>query len=93
MTKYYQTFLQLQNLQNMELKEKVVSESARIIREEIKSVTYRMPWPPTPKDLEVSNFTNPAYLDSFLVRLLGSEEGKVSDRVSRLKSSFGQDLT
>ena len=38
-TKYYQTFLQLQNLQNMELKEKVVSESAKIIREEIKSVT------------------------------------------------------
>ena len=92
-TKYYQTFLQLQNLQNMELKEKVVSESARIIREEIKNVTYRMPWPPTSKDLEVSNFTNSTYLDSFLVCLLGSEEGKVSDRVTRLKSSFGQDLT
>ena len=43
MTKYYRTFLQLQNLQNMELKEKLVSESARIILEEIKSVTYRMP--------------------------------------------------
>ena len=70
-TKFYQTFLQLQNLQNMELKEKVVSESA-------------MPWPPTPKDLEVSNFTNSTYLDSFVVRLLGSEEGKVSDRFSFL---------
>ena len=51
MTKYYRTFLQMQNLQHMELKEKVVSESARIIREEIKSVTYRMSWLLTPKDL------------------------------------------
>lgn len=92
-TKYYQTFLQLQNLQNMELKEKVVSESARIIREERKSVSYRMPWPPTAKDLEVSKFTNSTYLDSFLVCLLGSEESKVSDHVSRLKLSFGQYLT
>ena len=92
-TKYYHTFLQLQNLQNMELKEKLVSESARIIREEIKNVSYKMPWPPTPKDLEVSNFTNSTYLDSFLEGLLTSEEGQVSNRVSRLKSSFGQDLT
>ena len=32
-------------------KKGVVSESARIIREEIKIVTYRMSWPLTPKDL------------------------------------------
>ena len=69
----------------MELKEKVLSESAGIIRKEIKSVTYRMSWPPTPKDLEVSNFINLTYLGSFLVRLLGWEEGQVLDRVSRLK--------
>ena len=49
--------------------------------------------PPTPKDLEVFNFTNSTYLDSFLVCLLVSEEGQVSDQVSCLKSSFGQDLT
>ena len=44
---YYQTSLQLEKLQKMESKEKVVSESERIIREEIKNVSYRMSWPPT----------------------------------------------
>ena len=91
--KYYHTFAQLQNLQNMGLNEKVVSESARIIREEIKNVTYKMPWPPSPKDLEVSNFKNSTYLDTFLEGLLTSEQGQMSNRVSRLKLSFGQDLT
>ena len=40
---YYQTSLQLEKLQKMESKEKVVSESAKIIREEIKNVWYRIP--------------------------------------------------
>ena len=90
---YYQTSLQLEKLQKMESKEKVVSESARIIREEIKNVSYRMSWPPTSKDLDVNSFVNSTYLDMFLVNLLSSNDDRLSERVSRLKSSFGQDMT
>ena len=50
---YYQISLQLEKLQKMKSKEKVVSQSARIIREEIKNVSYRTSWPPTSKDLDV----------------------------------------
>ena len=50
---YYQTSLQLEKLQKMESKEKVVSQSARIIKEEITNVSYRISWPPTSKDLDV----------------------------------------
>ena len=90
---YYQTSLQLEKLQKMESKEKVVSESARIIREEIKNVSYRMSWPPTSKDLDVNSFVNSTYLDMFLVNLFSSDDDRLSERVSRLKSSFGQDMT
>ena len=50
---YYQISLQLEKLQKMKSKEKVVWQSARIIREEIKNVSYRMSWSPTSKDLDV----------------------------------------
>ena len=53
---YYQTSLQLRKLEKMESKEKVVSESQRIIREKIKNVSCRMSWPPTSKDLDVNSF-------------------------------------
>ena len=89
---YYQTSLQLEKLQKMESKEKVVSESARIIREEIKNVSYRMSWPPTSKDLDVNSFVNSTYLDVFLVSLLSSDDDRLSEKVSHLKSSLGQDM-
>ena len=90
---YYQTSLKLEKLQNGESKEKVVPESARIMRGEIKNVSYRISWPPTSNDLDVNNFVNSTYLDMFLVNLLSSDDDRLSERVSRLKSSFGQDIT
>ena len=77
----------------MESKEKVVSKSARIIREEIKNVLYRMSWPPTSKDLDVNSFINSTYLGMFLINLLSSDDERLSDRVSCLKSLFGQHMT
>ena len=50
---YYQTSVQLEKLQKMRSKEKVVSQSARIIRDEIKNVSYRMSRSPNSKDLDV----------------------------------------
>ena len=90
---YYQTSLQLEKLQKIESKEKVVSESANIIREEIKNVSYRISWPPTSKDLDVKSFVNSTYLDMFLFNLLSSDDDRLPERVSRLKSSFGQNMT
>ena len=77
----------------MESKETVVSEKARIVREEIKNVSYRMSWPPTSKDLDVNSFVISTYLDMFLVNLISSDDDRLFERVSRLKSSFGQDMT
>ena len=71
---YYQTSLHLEKLQKMESKEKVVSESSGIVTEEIKNVSYRMPWPPTSKELDVNSFINSTYLDIFLVNLLSSDD-------------------
>ena len=90
---YYQTSLELEKLLKTESKEKVISESARIIREEIKNVSYRMSWPPTSKDLNVNSFVNSTYLDVFLVSLLSSDDDRLSEKVSRLKSSLGEDMT
>ena len=90
---YYQTSLQLEKLQKMESKEKVVSESARIIREEIKNVSYRMSWPPTSKNMDVNSFVNSTYLDMFLVNLLSSDDDRLSERVSCLEPLFVQDMT
>ena len=51
-----------------------------------------MSWPPKTDELNMSNFINPPNLDQFLLTLL--YEGELeTDRVSQLKSSFGQDLT
>ena len=71
---YYQTSLHLEKLQKMESKEKVVSESSGIVTEEIKNVSYRMPWPPTSKELDVNSFINSTYLDIFLLNLLSSDD-------------------
>ena len=90
---YYQTSLKLEKLQKGESKEKVVPESARIMRGEIKNVSYRISWPPTSNDLDVNNFVNSTYIDMFLVNLLSSDDDRLSERVPRLKSSFGQDIT
>ena len=75
-------------------KEETVLLSANLIREEIKNLEYKMPWPPRPEDLKMSNFNNPPHLDSFLsILLAGNENDSLSNHVTHLKSSFGQDLT
>ena len=52
-----------------------------------------MPWPPTPNDLSVDNFTAPTLLRTFLQSLLtGKFTGKGSTRVRRLTASFSQDM-
>ena len=54
---------------------------------------YKMEWPPKADDLNVENFTLPTHLDSFLTNLLSPNTDVITDRVARLKLSFGQDLT
>ena len=71
----------------------IVLQSSRIIREEIKAIKSKMSWPPTPNDLDMWNFSNPTNLDLFLTMILnGKEDKEPTDRVARLKSSFGQDI-
>ena len=83
--------LKLQKYENMDTDQKVVLRCANIIREEIK---YKIPSTPGSKDLDMSNFVNSQYLDLFWETLLGSVDNYLlTDRVVRLKSSFGQDLS
>ena len=90
---YYDTLKKVKQLEKMDINEKMVVKTARVIKDEIRAIDYRMPWPPKPPDLNVLNFVNPQHLDLFLSTLLLSDSNKMTDRISRLKLSFGQDLT
>ena len=91
---FHEARTHLTKFENMDSKEKTVLRSENIIREEIKGLDYKMPWPPGPDNLKMSNFNNPPHLDSFLSMLLaGNVNTPLSNRVTCLKSSFGQDLT
>ena len=70
----------------------IVYQSGSIVRNEVKSMEYTMPWPPSPEDLNVFNFQLPTYLDSFLSILLSGNINMQSERVNRLKLSFAQDV-
>jgi len=90
----HQANSRLKGIERMNATEKVVLKCANIIKDEIRNIKYKMPWPPSPQDLEMSSFTNSKHLDSFLGTLLISDRtGKTTDGVRRLKQSFGQDLT
>ena len=90
---YYESVKMIQKLQSMDDAEKSVKNTAMIIRKDIKMMTYKMEWPPKADDLKVENFTLPTHLDSFLTNLLSTNTDVITDRVARLKLSFGQDLT
>ena len=70
--------------------EKNIISCAKLIRNEIKNSNYRMPWPPSTHDLNVNSFIPPVSLNLFLTNLITSEE--VNERISRLISSFNQDI-
>ena len=72
--------------------QKIITQAANIVKNEIKNVKYQMSWPPETDELNMPNFINPPNLDSFLLTLLNEGEPE-TNRASRLKSSFGQDLT
>ena len=48
-------------------------------------------WPPSPDELDMENFENPPQLDLFLKTLISVKDTAVTKRVSRLKSSFGEE--
>ena len=90
--KLYDANQRINHIEGMTSTQKIITQAANIIKDEIKNLKYQMSWPPRTDELNMSNFVNPPNLDSFLLTLL--EEGKPeTSRVSRLKSSFGQDLT
>ena len=83
----------IKSLQQTSSKESIVTE-CQDNQGEIKNIDYKMPWPPGPDDLYMSNFINPKILDKFLTTLLESNSNAPpTDRVNRLKSSLGHDLT
>ena len=71
--------------------EKIVTQAANIVKNEIKNWKGKLSWPPRVEELEMANFVNPPILDSFLLTLLKEGDTETS-RVSRIKSSIGQDL-
>ena len=63
----------------------------KFIKQEVSKLQDSLPWPPRPEDLYPEKFKIPESLDMFLSVLIG--DGKnYSNRQSRLKYSFAQDL-
>ena len=83
--------------ENETLKSRVLEDSAivtlcgKFIKQEVSKLQDSLPWPPQPEDLYPEKFKIPESLDMFLPVLIG--DGKsCSNRQSRLKYSFAQDL-
>ena len=75
----------------MNIEEKV-TKTAEIIREEIvKSPSSFSRWPPYPEEIDNKCVVIPALLQLFIETLL-SKNHPVSQRVSRLTNSIGQDI-
>ena len=64
--------------------QKIMTQAANIVKDEIKNLKYQMSWPPKTDELNMSNFINPPNLDSFLLTLLNEGEPE-TNRVSRLQ--------
>ena len=77
----------------MGAKEKIVSDSVRVIRQQIIDIKFSMQWPPKTDDLKVTNFNIPTLLNTFLTGVLVSTPEVVTDCIARLEMSFSQDLT
>lgn len=69
-----------------------VKNIAKTIRDEIKNIDYRMPWPPRADDLKVSTFNAPPLITAFMRNILNEHEDEVTVRTERLSLSFTQDL-
>ena len=90
-SKLYDSNLQIGHMENMTSSEKIITQAANIVKNEIKDWKGELSWPPKTDEFEMANFVNPPNLDSLLTNLL-KEGGAETSRVSRLKSSIGQDL-
>lgn len=90
--KLYEANKRISNIEGMVSTEKIVTQAANIVKNEIKNWKGELSWPPRVEELlEMANFVNPPILDSFLLTLLKEGDTETS-RVSRIKSSIGQDL-
>lgn len=88
----YKTKLKSKEFARLDEQDVIIYKSGSVIRNEVKNIDYEMPWPPLPDDLNVFNFVNPKYLDSFLSVLLTVNMNVASDGANRLKLSFAQGL-
>lgn len=89
--KCYELKQKINHIEGLTSEQKIVTQAANIVKNEIKNSEYQMSWPPTTDELDMSNFINPPNLETFLVTLFNDGDQE-SNRVSRWKSSFGQDL-
>ena len=83
---------ELVNIKKMSNDHQTVVYTGRLIRKEIRNINNVIPWPPKPKDLEVTNFKVSEFLNIFMNVVLGDRIECNSNRVERLKLSFSQDL-
>ena len=90
--KWYDANQRINQIEGMTSTQKIITQAANIVKDEVKNLKYQMSRPPKTDEFNMSNFINPPNLDSFLLTLLNKGEPETK-RVSRLKSSFGQDLT
>ena len=78
--KWYGANQRINQIEGMTSTQKIITQSANIVKHKIKNLKYQMSWPPKTDELN---------LDSFLLTLLNEGEPETNP-TSRLKSSFGQ---
>ena len=85
--------LRKEHIKTLSKHDKIVVHAADIVRKEIQGTTDQISWPPQANELRPEKINIGHFTDLFLNKLLSGEViPSRSQRVSRLKLSFGQDL-
>jgi hypothetical protein len=92
-TEYFEMKLKLEETLQQTKEEKMVFQTAKLLRKEIKGIEFKMPWPPSASDLSIEMFPVTNLLSKFYDHLLCEEpHDGLSNKTSWLKYSFAQDL-
>ena len=87
--KWYDANQRINHIEGTVSPQKIITQAASIVKDEIKNLKYQMSCPPKTDELNMSNFINPPNLDSFLLTLLNEGEPE-TNRVSRSSHLLGK---
>jgi len=90
---YFHLKLELEEALELKKEEKMIIQSAKLLRREIKDMKFCVSWPPTAEELDVEKFSLTPFVNHFFDHLLSDNPfNGLSVKNSRLKLSFAQDI-